>query len=237
LSAISYHDGFGKGAHKSVVVGNLLVPGPTTPGHKGYVAPEYPEEGRMRMIRLHPSVAGDTRIFLSGNYFEHDCNGTACLESPSAQWSLAQDTKMDWEGVNVRASSPPLTLANLPLASALPYTAVEAFVTSNAGARPLDRDVVDTRIIAEIDARTGSVPNRPSEKAGAGTGSDGFPVLAMNTRALTIPANPNAAADEVGRTTIELWLESLARALEPANATGFGMRTPQAPSNLRVVTH
>ncbi len=130
---------------------------------------------------------------------------------------LARDFKMDWFGVSVRASAPPLQLANLPLSSALPQTIVESQLRLNAGARPLDRDAVDRRIISEIATRTGRVPNDPAERAGAGTAADGFPILAGNRRPLTLPANPHEVVDAVGRTRIEAWLEVFARNLEPAN--------------------
>ena len=89
-------------------------------------------------------------------------------------------------------------------------------MTANAGARPLDRDPVDTRIIYEIATRTGSVPNTTSEKAGSGTAADGFPILAVNQRPLAVPSDPHAIVDSFGRTRIEAWLESFARELEPA---------------------
>jgi|GEM_PF-6069549 len=92
----------------------------------------------------------------------------------------------------------------------LPASGVQAFVTANAGARPLDRDPVDARLIQDVAAGTGDLIDSQSEVGG-------FPVLAENTRALTVPADPHVPADAVGRTTIELWLEQMARDLEPAN--------------------
>jgi hypothetical protein len=159
----------------------------------------------------------------------------ACLASPSAQWRLAVDPKWDWEHISVRATAPPLSLPNLPLTSVLAYNEVEAYVKANAGARPLDRDAVDSRIINEITSRSGSVPNSPADKAGPGTGSDGFPTLAMNRRTLTIPANPNDVVDAVGRTRIEAWLETLARELEPARKQQtISAAPPAAPGNVRL---
>ncbi len=76
---------------------------------------------------------------------------------------------------------------------------------------------VDARIIREIEARTGSVPNLTSEKAGLGTSADGFPILAEMRRKLTVPRDPNVVVDSVGRTRIEVWLEEFARLLEPAH--------------------
>lgn len=226
LSAISYHDGFGKGTHLSVVKGNLLVPGPTTPGHNGYVPPEHQSAGEMRMIRVHPTVTSDSQIYLDGNYYAKHCGSTACLASPSAQWMLAADTKMESQGVSPRVMTPPLSLANLPLSSVLRYDQVEEYLTANAGARPLDRDAVDSRIISEIVQRRGSVPNDPSEKAGPGTGTDGFPILAVNRRVLTVPSAPHDVIDAVGRTRIESWLEGFARELEPASQGG-GVAAPR----------
>ena len=41
LSAVYFEDSAGRGATLSVLKGNVLIPGPTTPGHKGYVPAEY----------------------------------------------------------------------------------------------------------------------------------------------------------------------------------------------------
>jgi hypothetical protein len=234
LSVIHYHDANKAGPLYSVAQGNVLIPGPTTPGHNGYVAHEYPEEGPIKLVRVDPTLTAKSQIFLDGNYYSNDCNGTACLANPTAQWMLAKDYMSDWMGVNIRATTPPFSVASQPL-SALPYGQVEAYVKANAGARPLDRDAVDTRVINEITSRTGAVPNSPSERAGAGTSADGFPVLAVNRRALTVPQNPNEVVDSVGRTRIETWLETFARELEPANAAKT-VPPPPAPNNLRFST-
>jgi hypothetical protein len=235
LSSIAYHDGDHSGPSLSVVKGNVLIAGATTPGHNGYVPPEYVQDGEMIMIRLHPSVHADSRIYLDGNYYDKHCGGTACLASPIAQWMLAWDAKLSWEGINVRATTPPLSVANLPLSSAIPYTNVEEYLKANSGARPLDRDAVDRRIVSEITARTGSVPNSPSEKAGPGTGADGFPILAENRRELNVPGNPHEVVDGAGRTRIEAWLEAFARELEPASGAPTPGRAPQPPSEVRIV--
>ena len=233
LSAFFYQDAAGAGPARSVVKGNVLLPGPTTPGHNGYEAPEYPEEGDVTLVRVHTSAASGSQIYLDGNYYAKHCDGTACLASPSAQWMLAKDYRMAWYGDNIRAMSPPLSLSNLPLSSTLPYTSVESYVTANAGARPLDRDATDARLIKEIASRTGRVPNHTSEKAGSGTSSDGFPILAVNQRTLTVPSNPHEVIDAAGRTRIEGWLEGYARQLEPAR--GGGAQAVTAPANLRFV--
>jgi hypothetical protein len=214
IGAIFFQDVRGDGPTLSVVHGNLLIAGPTTPGHRGFVSPEYPAEGDVRLVKVHPSLHPNSQIFLNGNYYAKDCQGLTCLASPASQWLLAADGA----GESVHALEAPLELDNLPLSSALAYTDVERFVTANAGARPRDRDAVDTRIIREIAMRSGSVPNTPAEKAGTGTEADGFPILAVNRRMLRPPTNPHSVVDSAGRTRIEAWLETYARALEPALA-------------------
>ncbi len=222
ISAIFFSDDYNRGGANAVVVGNSMIPGPTTPGYKGYVPRFYPEEGPAYMVQLDFSTSSATRIFLDGNHFAPRCSGTACLASPQAQWVLAYD-KPGMQGRNLHADKPPLTLANLPLSSLMPYTAVEAYVTANAGARPLDRDAVDARVMRDVAARTGKAINTPADVGG-------YPVLPENRRPLTVPADPHAVVDAAGRTRIEQWLESFARVLEPANASAVG-----APANLRLL--
>jgi len=224
ISAINFSDGFNKGGAQAVVKGNLLLPGPTTPGYNGYVPRWYPEEGQLYMIQLDSSTAGSSRIYLDDNYYAPHCADGGCLASPQAQWVLAQD-RPAMLGINVRASTPPLTLANLPLSSALPVKQVESIVTANAGARPLDRDAVDQRVINDVRNRTGRPINTPNDVGG-------YPTLAEVHRALNVPANPNQVVDSSGRTRIEQWLEGQARALEPANQSTSQLA---APTNLRWV--
>jgi hypothetical protein len=235
LSAIYFANAWNEGPTLSVLKGNVMIAGPTTPGHNGYTPPEYVEEGSVKLVQTHDSLHPDSQIYLDGNFYEKDCGGGACLASSSAQWRLVKD----WAGGKGYTTTPPIALDNLPLSSALAYSDVESYVTANAGARPLDRDAVDARIMSEIVGRTGSVPNRPSDKAGEGTGGDGFPILAENRRTLTVPGNPNAVVDAAGRTRIEAWLEEFAQALEPG---GSGSAPPQpppsvptAPASLRIV--
>jgi hypothetical protein len=233
MSTFWYTDANKAGPLYSVAQGNVLIPGPTTPGNNGYVPREYAEDGEVTLVRIDLTINPSSRIYLAGNYYEKHCPNGACLASSTAQWMLAKDYPFDWLGISVRATTPPLQLTNLPLSSALPYTAVEGHLLANAGARPADRDATDSRLISEIASRSGSVPNRTSEKAGPGTTADGFPILASNTRTLSVPSQPNEVVDAVGRTRIEAWLEDFARALEPGSG-GVSSRTPSAPTSIRV---
>lgn len=118
-------------------------------------------------------------------------------------------------GYNPNVFSPP-TLAPMPSGySALSSLAVEAALRLTAGARPANRDSVDTRILNEIAARTSSVDwiQFPSDVGG-------WPTLAVNTRGLTVPTNPNSDDDGDGYTNLEEWLQGYALAVEggPADA-------------------
>ena len=77
------------------------------------------------------------RIYLDGNYYSKHCGGTACLANPAAQWMLAKDYRLVWDRRQCQSDHTAAPRANLPLSSALPYTEVESYVTTNAGARPL----------------------------------------------------------------------------------------------------
>lgn len=118
---------------------------------------------------------------------------------------------------NPNVGSPP-TLAPLPSGySALASTAVEANANANAGARPVDRDSVDTRIFSEITARASSVAfiEFPADVGG-------WPTLAANTRPLTPPSNPNGDDDADGYTNLEEWLQSYSALVESPDAAPPG---------------
>ena len=94
----------------------------------------------------------------------------------------------------VQVGSPPIALP-APL-SILTSSAVEAYLIANAGARPKDRDPVDTRIINDVINRTGNSLLRDESQVG------GYPSLAQNTRVLTLPANYTALRSS-GYTVLE----------------------------------
>jgi hypothetical protein len=224
MAGLYWTNGYNHGPSFTVARGNLLIPGPTTPGHNGFVAPMYASEGDVYWGRIGSTVDAGTRIYLEGNYYAKHCPSNTCLTSTAAQWSLVRNLS-PVPVSTLRAAAPPISLSNLPLSSAMPYTQVESYVVANAGARPLDRDPVDARIMRDIRNRTGKPINTPSDVGG-------YPTLAQNRRTLTVPTDPHGVADGVGRTRIELWLEQMARALEPARSDSGG---PTAPVNVRVV--
>jgi pectate lyase len=91
--------------------------------------------------------------------------------------------------------------------TALPASAVEQTVLASAGARPLDRDAVDLRIVGTVVSRTGRIIDSQNDVGG-------WPTLAQNSRPLTVPTNPHADPDGDGFTRLEDWLHMLALELE-----------------------
>ena len=141
---------------EGVVIGNVFLPGPETP------SAHIP-------IKVSDASAGvcPVELFVEDNR----CTGAACpsayATTGAGQCTTPSLGDNQWLGVYknglteaaVREDCRPswftgqITGTILELAS----STIEAYVSDNAGARPLDRDAHDTRIIAEIAARTGSI--------------------------------------------------------------------------------
>lgn len=85
---------------------------------------------------------------------------------------------------------------------------VEPFVLEQSGARPVDRDAVDARLVQDIKARRGRFIASQDE-----VGS--WPELAVNRRSLTVPANPHSRSGS-GYTVLEDWLHGMAATVEGA---------------------
>jgi hypothetical protein len=180
--------GYG-GAFEAVWVSNVAIPGPDTHG-----------DGKAVKIDLRPDEVGwGNSLYMADNIGPY--------QSSADQWRgvTFMDAAREW---SVRASSMPSWHAHFDYA-VMPSSQVVSHVLANAGARPLDRDDVDRRIVRDVVNRTGGRIASPTDVGG-------YPVLAKARRPLTVPANPHARVDGVGRTRIEAWLEALAVALEPA---------------------
>ena len=128
--------------------------------------------------------------------FVKDNSGPRMTSDP---WSVVSSTR-DISSIN--ASTPPVWA---PGVVAMPSSAVETYVLGSAGARPLDRDPVDRRVITQVTSRTGGIIDSPSQVGG-------YPSLAVNYRALALPANPNTVTAS-GYTNLELWLHQMATAV------------------------
>jgi hypothetical protein len=103
-----------------------------------------------------------------------------------------------------RATKPPVAVQGLAVK---PVGEVSGWVLAHAGARPADRDPVDTRVVQQVRARTGSIPASQSD-----VGS--WPDLAEKRRELTVPENAHGDDDGDGYTNLENWLHDFATDVE-----------------------
>jgi len=160
------------------VIGNVYIAGPVTGSFLPLIA-----VGTF-------NVPTDTRLYRSDNIIDQTQQSVTAF--------LAQS------GFDPSVGAPPVSLTGITV---LAGAATKASVLVNAGARPLDRDAVDTRIVADVSAYTGTVISSQSAVGG-------WPSLAVNSRALTLPANPNTVTGS-GYTNLEIWLQGFSDLLEP----------------------
>jgi pectate lyase len=175
-----------------------------------------------------------SRVFIGEDNYLNDAIETDPWNSANIKQCNTWSSCTDVPGVNRAASKED---AAWPSGYAVEYTAAEAktYVLANVGARPADRDVVDTRVVAQATAvsRTSawidSVTRNNSDCVGSqdplacctgsGTGTcvqvaeGGWPTLTENTRALTIPSNPHTVQAS-GYTALEEWLHGHSDAVE-----------------------
>jgi pectate lyase len=138
-------------------------------------------------IYVRSTTPSGTELYLDDNACPY--YGSSCLDDNS--------------GVILRSTAQVL----VPNLNILPSIQVEAYIVDNSGARPKDRDAVDSRLINEMLAGTGGIPHTEADVGG-------WPTLAENHRPLTIPSNPNGDDDGDGYTHLEAWLHTFAAEVE-----------------------
>jgi len=179
----------------STVVGNYYRRGPSTDFYVSAVGARY----------LSPS----SRLYLSDNALDGGL-------IPIWDFFLIGD-----DGADPRVGSPPVSVSGYtPMSSGAAYS----LVLSKAGARPNQRDAVDTRTVGEVQTRTGHFLSNPAEVGG-------FPSLAVNARPLDLPANPHALAQS-GYTVLEEWLHDFAAFVEDGTNAAPVPPPPPAPDPL-----
>lgn len=138
------------------------------------------------------SKLADAQIYLSGN------------QAPAGPVTN--------KGNFVLADAPPVTVPEPPTAN------VRTWVLGHAGARPSDRDPVDSRIVAGITSGTSKVIDNPSEVGG-------LPDTAPRQGAPVLPDAPFDPSSQPGQLRIEAWL------CQRHFAVG-GPATPECPTNV-----
>jgi hypothetical protein len=188
------------------IVGNRWVQGPSSSLFMLSI---------LQGITVRSGIDPGSRVYRSDNSFV------------GAKYTLPYRNEATWGDPTVGTAPSQAPLAGLTL---VPSSDVEADLLSGVGARPLDRDAVDKRIISQIVGRTGRYVDNPSDVGG-------YPSLAMNTRALTVPANPHGLSSSgSGYTILEQWLHMYAAAVE-GRGTVITTAPPAAPTNVRVVSN
>lgn len=190
---------------QSSVVGNVFLRGPDTTSNN-------PPIGlRADATKLRPGA----KVFLADNH---------AVESTSDAWSAAGSIYGSLPLPNFRSGSPlawPAGMTTLPTAN----NVVRDHVLKFAGARPADRDSVDTAIVAGVRAGTGRIINCVAANGSArcARNGGGWPAMAENRRALVLPGEPNAVT-ESGYTNLEVWLHDMS-----ADVEGRPRIAPEAP--------
>lgn len=116
----------------------------------------------------------------------------------------------------------PVPVGFTPLAS----RDVEALVLGKSGARPVDRDAVDMRIVREVQARTARFISSQDDVGG-------WPDLGVIGRRLTVPANPHHVSGS-GYTVLEDWLHQMAATVE-GEASAQMLTQPAMLTSVRVL--
>jgi len=173
---------------KISVVGNHHITGPRSSTTQQYVF----------------SLWGKNIPYIERKAYLNDNQCESCL---GHGWDGAQDKHGAMDVVKV--DSAPIWL---PGFTARPVADVKNAVLDNAGARPLDRDAVDERIVWEVENDEGDWIKSQDDVKDPDW-SDAWPPLIVNETTLDIPDNPHVYNGEY--TNLELWLHDLASALEP----------------------
>lgn len=155
---------------EAVHIGNIAVTGPETPASHKTI-----------------KFTGGTSVCPGSQVYLEDNTGFGITTSTgNGQWSgveLSGTTEL-----SIRTDTRPTWYTTFNFAE-LASDDVESYITDNAGARPLDRDAHDTRIISEFGARTGSIKDSLDTPGEVPPSTE---VTAGNVKTLT--ANSNSAA-------------------------------------------
>lgn len=191
-----YGDADGEGSagtgESTVIVNNVLIAGPDSGGVRAILG----------LSKKQDSIDAGARIYMAGN------QGPGIGGSQDDQWAATvcagsygtyPNAATCGPQSNVRANEPPAWWNTFKFV-VMPTNDVFVKVLQNAGARPRNRDSADTRMIADVMNGTGTHYLDVS--------SVQMPNISATTRACQIPADPNGVVDEVGRTRIEVYLES-----------------------------
>ena len=147
-----------------------------------------------------PQCQNGVEIYIDDNDAEY--SGWNAVSDQTGTATQLTSPKIWWDGLTVKPTANNEALN---------------WVLNNAGAWPAFRDSVDSRIINNVKNETGNYLNSQNEVGG-------WPVLAENFRALTLPANYNGDDDGDGYTNLEELLHNFSAVVE-----GRAVEPPEPP--------
>lgn len=185
---LQLEDGYNWGEVKSTVIGNVMMHGPSTMQNAA-------------ILQVKRDVTS-AKIFWSDNV-------TLSKTGSRIDNLIWNDAK-----INYQVFQPTVDLSRIKVASS---NEVAGVILSNSGARPLDRDAVDVRIVGDVMNGTGKRINCVTDDGSAtcDLNAGGWPALASNSRKLVLPENPHGDDDYDGYTNLEEWLHEFSDELEP----------------------
>lgn len=153
------------------------------------------------------TLPANPRVAIIGNVMHHGANtisGLGLVGSNTTGGDVFMSDNLAYDKTG--ASVPQTFGTGIKLLSAAPVwptgltslssSAVTDQVLNHAGARPKDRDAVDTRIVNGFKQRTGTFVNSQNEVGG-------YPTATQTNRVLTVPSSG-----------VDAWLQQLAKELE-----------------------
>jgi hypothetical protein len=188
----------------NTVVGNVFVRGP-----------EYKQRSPILIRGDWTKPPAGSKVFVADN---------DAVDATSDPWAIVDSVFGTLNMTSYKATAPtvwPSGFTTRPTKDGVVLNHVLKF----AGARPADRDPVDTRIVKQVRDRTGTFINcvAPNGTARCSKNAGGYPSYAVNRRELALPKEPSAVT-ESGYTNLELWLHDMA-----ADVEGRSRKAPKAP--------
>lgn len=175
------------------IIGNVVIGGPSSGYHSQHYWPVILKD-----------TSNTTKMYISDNRIE-ETNQPVYIQSSANDWTRVRMTTGSDDETYCKVLSPAFAYPSgyTPMSSA----EVKTYVLVNVGARPVDRDSVDMRLINDVINKTGKIINSPSEV-------NGWSMLENNSTTLSIPINPHTDDDNDGYTNLEEWLHGFAAQVE-----------------------
>jgi hypothetical protein len=175
---------------------------------------------------IYVRTAGTYTLYNGSKVYVHD---TYAPEFGTTLNSVVVLTEGDLSTPVMTSSKPVWNTGLTTLATA--NNAVYNKILTWSGARPIDRDATDRRVVSTVKNRNGQIINCVSNDGSSrcSKNAGGWPSLAQNRRPLTLPTNPNGI-DSNGYTRLENWLHTLDERLRGVTSAS----SPTAPAVLSV---